>query len=121
MIARSLLLALVYAVLTVANAENPAPAKPAASGIRFTAYDVNPRRPDDVTVQIHVNGRTHFKGVGEQIQGTNYKVQAFEKKEVARPDGTKEDRSEITLLDTKTNATTVVSIRNRMVESARAQ
>ena len=109
MITRFLLVALACAA-SVAQAETPAPAKPAAGVIRFTSYDINPRNPKDVTVQINVLGRTHFKAVGEQIAGTNYKVQGFEKKEAAKPDGTKADASELTILDTKTNETKVLSI-----------
>jgi hypothetical protein len=110
MITRSLLVALVCTVLPVANAENPAPAKAAATVIRFMSYDVNPRKHEEVTISLHVNRRSHFKAVGEQIPGTNYKVQGFEQKEVAKADGTKEDGSEVTLLDTKTNQTVVLRI-----------
>jgi hypothetical protein len=120
MIARSLLIAFACSALGFAQTENPAPAKPAATALRFIAYDVNPKKPKDVTVQIRVDQRTHFQAVGESIAGTNYKIQSFERKETAKPDGTKEDVSEITLLDTKTNEKKVLSI-GRPIESARAE
>jgi hypothetical protein len=120
MITRSLLIAFACSVLAFAQAADPAPTNPAAVTLRFQSYDINPRNPKDITVGILVNHRTHFKAVGENIQGTNYKIQSFEKKETAKPDGTKQDVSEITLLDTKTNEKKVIPLA-RPIESARAQ
>src|SRR5215204_6156898 len=70
--------------------------------LRFMSYDVNPRKPDDVTVAINTvdrGGRTHFKGIGEDIPGTKFKVEKFEKKEAPGADGTKNDVSELTVLN----------------------
>jgi hypothetical protein len=85
--------------------------------MRFMSYDLNPKRPNQVTVAVFANGRTRFVAVGDLISGTPYKVQRFESKEVAKGDGTTTGQSEITLLDPKTNQPTVLSF-NRALPAA---
>jgi hypothetical protein len=70
--------------------------------LRFMAYDINPRNPKDITVQINTidkGNRTSFVPIGEDIPGTTYKTQKFEKKEVQLPDGTAKDTSELTIIN----------------------
>jgi hypothetical protein len=87
--------------------------------LRFMSYDVNPRKPEDVTVAINTvdrGGRTHFLEVGADIPASKFKIQKFEKKEAPGADGTKNDVSELTVLN-KDNQEPLVLVLNRIVDS----
>jgi hypothetical protein len=87
--------------------------------LRFMSYDINPKNPKDVTVGINTvdrGGRTHFKLIGEDIPGTKFKVEKFEKKEAPGNDGTTNDVSELTVLN-KENREPLVLQLNKVVDS----
>ena len=82
--------------------------------LRFMSYDINPRKPEDITVAINTvdrGGRTHFKNIGEDIPGTNFKIESFKQKEVDGADGTKKDVSEVTVKNKETGATVVLTLK----------
>lgn len=70
------------------------------------SYDINPKKPWDITIGINTTatGRTHFLTVGTKIPGTNWVLKGFTKKESPPANGTKEDHSEITVEDVTTKA-----------------
>lgn len=82
--------------------------------LRFMSYDVNPKKKDDVTVAINTvdrGGRTHFKTVGEDIPGTNFKIESFKEKFVDGADGTKNDVSEVTVKNKETGVLVVLPLK----------
>jgi hypothetical protein len=87
--------------------------------LRFMSYDINPRNPADITVGINTvdrGGRTHFKAIGEDIPGTKFKVEKFEKKEAPGADGTKTDVSILTVYNKEKDERLDLPL-NRMVDS----
>lgn len=82
--------------------------------LRFMSYDVNPKKKDDITVAINTvdrGGRTHFKAVGDDIPGTNFKIESFILKEVDGADGTKNDVSEVTVKNKETGTLVVIPLK----------
>jgi hypothetical protein len=70
--------------------------------LRFMTYDINPRNPKDITVQINTidkGNRTSFVPVGEDIPGTTFKIESFEKKETPQENGTTKDESTLTIVN----------------------
>ena len=85
------------------------------------SYDAppNPTKPGDVTVAVNtmdLRGRTHFVAVGEDIPGTVFKVESFQKKEIPGADGTTADVSEATLLNKETKEKIVLPLK-KVVDS----
>lgn len=82
--------------------------------LRMMSYDINPRNPADVTVQINtVDGgsRTYFLEIGKTIPGTSFKVESFQSKEVPGKDGTTRDVSEVTIMNKETGAKVVLPLK----------
>ena len=82
--------------------------------LRFMSYDINPKKPADITVAINTvdrGGRTHFKTVGEDIPGTNFKIESFKEKSVDGADGTKADVSEVTVKNKETGVIVVLPLK----------
>ena len=85
----------------------------------FKSYDspANPAKPSDVTVAINtrdLRGKTHFIPVGEDIPGTVFKVESFQKKEIPGADGTTVDVSETTLLNKETKEKIVLPLKKEV-------
>lgn len=73
--------------------------------LRLMSYDINPRKPAEVTVAINTidrGGRTLFIEVGKEIPGTRFTTESFKQKEVPGKDGTTTDASELTIKNTET-------------------
>ncbi len=89
---------------------------------KFQAYDGDPAKdkPESMTYQINpldAGGRTKFVKIGEEIEGTKFKVSKFEFKEKPNPStGDKEDVSELTLTNTETSET-IVLVLNKVIDS----
>ncbi len=82
--------------------------------LRFMSYDINPKKPTDITVAINTvdrGGRTHFKNIGEDIPGTNFKIESFKEKYVDGADGTKVDVSEVTVKNKETGVLVVLPLK----------
>lgn len=82
---------------------------------KFLAHDFEPgkdMKPEAVTFQINAldaGGKTQFVKLGEEIQGTKFKVTKFENKEKTNPNtGGTDDVSELTLTNTETNDTVLL-------------
>lgn len=93
--------------------------------LRFMSYDINPKKPQDITVGINTvdrGGRTYFlpvKGPNpaeSDIPGTKFRVEKFEKKEAPGADGTTNDVSELTVLNKESGALLVLPL-NKIVDS----
>lgn len=87
---------------------------------KFQGSDYEPNaKLENVTFQINpldAGGRTKFVKIGEDIEGTKFKVTKFEFKEVDNPGtGDTKDVSELTL--TNTDGETVVLILDRVIDS----
>ena len=70
--------------------------------LKMQAYDINPRKPTDITAQINAIDRgrkTLFITVGEDIPGTKFKTKSFKKIELPGKDGTVDDASELTIVN----------------------
>lgn len=81
--------------------------------LKFMSYDINPKNPKDITVQVNTvdrGGRTRFVPIGEQIPETPYKTQKFEKKEKPGKDGTVDDISELTIINPTTGKVVVLPL-----------
>lgn len=89
---------------------------------KFQAYDgdASKDKPETMTFQINpldAGGRTKFVKIGEEIEGTKFKVTKFEFKEQANAKtGDKDDVSELTLTNTETSDT-VVLVLNKVIDS----
>ena len=58
--------------------------------LKMQSYDINPRKPLDITVQINAIDRgrkTLFIAVGDDIPGTKFKTESFKKIELPGTDG----------------------------------
>ena len=113
---RILLLVIACLMPLVARA---AEQKPAPNGggealplFRFTSYDIDPKNPKKITFQIFSRsaGRTSIVELEGRIPGTTWLIQGFEQLSEPMPDGAKKDLSKITLLDTTTNKTIVLTV-----------
>lgn len=85
--------------------------------LQFMSYDVNPKKKEDITVAINTKdrgGRTHYKSVGEDIPGTNFKIESFMQKEIDGADGTKTDVSEVTVKNRETGDTVVLPLKKEV-------
>jgi hypothetical protein len=79
--------------------------------LRFMSYDINPKDPKDITVQINTidsGNRTKYIKVGEDIPATKFKTEKFEQKEVPGKDGTTKDASELTIKNKETGVTVIL-------------
>jgi hypothetical protein len=88
---------------------------------KFQAYDGKPTDdPKTITFQINpldAGGRTKFVKIGEIIEGTNFKVEKFEFKEVKNPRTDEmEEVSELTVTNTETKES-VALILNKVTDS----
>lgn len=86
--------------------------------LRFDGYDVNPKDPTDITVQINPvegKGRTQFIRIGENIRGTDFKAGSLERKEIEGKDGTKIDASELTLVNNRTGDKVLLPLRKPII------
>ncbi|MBC8001479.1 MAG: hypothetical protein H7X97_02730, partial [Opitutaceae bacterium] len=76
------------------------------------AYDGDPAKPEEMTFQVNtidVKQPTQFRKIGEQIEGTRFKVTKFELKKVTDPStGVDQDVSEITVQNMDTSNTVVL-------------
>jgi len=82
--------------------------------LKFMSYDINPRKPTDITVAINTvdrGGKTYFKVIGDDIPGTNFKIDSFQPKEVPGADGTKNDASEVTIINNQTGDKVVLPLK----------
>ena len=73
--------------------------------LKFMSYDINPKKPTDINVAINtidVGNRTKFVAIGENIPGTAFMAEKFEKKEITLPNGTVSDKSILTIFNPKT-------------------
>ena len=87
--------------------------------LQLKSYDINPKNPKDITVQINTidrGNRTRFITLGEDIPGTNFKTDSFEKKEVPGQDGTKTDASELTIINKETGEKVIMPL-GKVVDS----
>ena len=87
--------------------------------LRFMSFDENPKKKDDVTVQINTidaGGKTYFLTMGVDIPKTKYMVVRFEKKEEPGKDGTKKDVSVLTVKNKETGAEIALPI-GKVVDS----
>jgi len=76
--------------------------------LKFMSYDINPRNPNDITVQINTidrGARTQFVEIGKPIPGTAYVTQKLEKKESKGADGIVTDQSVVTIFNPTTKVT----------------
>lgn len=73
----------------------------------FNAYDGSPAKPDEMTFQINtidVRQPTQFRKIGEQIEGTKFKVTQFALKKQTDPStGVDRDVSELTVQHVETS------------------
>ena len=74
------------------------------------SYDIDPKNAEKITVGVNTRNRTSFVEVGETIPGTTLRVQSFVPKRAPGPNGVEVDSSEIILVDTTSNKSTVVAI-----------
>ena len=85
--------------------------------LRFMSYDINPKKATDITVAINTidrGGRTHFKTIGEDIPGTNFKIDSFKQKEAPGADGTTTDVSEVTIINKETGEKVVLPLKKEV-------
>ncbi|MEO7318510.1 MAG: hypothetical protein ABIZ56_05945, partial [Chthoniobacteraceae bacterium] len=85
---------------------------------RLAAYDGDPKKtdPKDMTFQVNcLDGRqrSEFLKLGETITGTNFKLLKFQFKTRTHPNYGEEDASELTLINTATNETLVLTLAAR--------
>jgi len=76
--------------------------------LKFMSYDINPRKPTDITAQINAidrNRRTSFVAVGSDIPDTTFTVEKLEKKEAKDKDGIITDTSVLTIVNKVTKKT----------------
>jgi hypothetical protein len=85
---------------------------PEGAGLKFQAYDGDPRIPEKMDFQLTrpAGGRTEFVKIGDLVNGTNLRVESFQFKEVKRADGKREDASELTLRDGVTRKAVVLQL-----------
>jgi hypothetical protein len=68
--------------------------------LRFLTYDVNARKPNQVTVQINCDpGRSEYVEVGKALKGAPFEVRSFTQKMAPGPDETSRDVSSIVVID----------------------
>ena len=87
--------------------------------LKLMSYDLPDvvKKPSDITVQINTKDRgnkTQFLPVGDDIPGTKFKIDSFEKKEAPGADGTKEDVSEVTLSNKETGEKVVLPLKKEV-------
>ena len=73
--------------------------------LKMQSYDINPKKPMDITAQINAIDRgrkTLFISVGDDIPGTKFKTESFKKIELPGKDGTVVDASELTIVNKET-------------------
>jgi hypothetical protein len=76
------------------------------------AYDGDPKNPKDMSFQVSrldVRQPTEFLKLGQSIPGTTFKLFKFEFKTRTEPKCGEQDASELTLLNTATNETLVLT------------
>ena len=83
--------------------------------LKLMSVDVPARvtKPSDITVGINtldLRGKTHFLPIGEDIPGTKYKIESYEKKEAPGADGTTRDVSEVTIINKETGAKVILPL-----------
>ena len=84
--------------------------------LRVMSIDVpaKVKKPSDVTVQINTidrGNKTQFLPVGDDIPGTKFKIESYEQKEIPGADGTKEDASEVTIINKETGEKIVLPLK----------
>ena len=82
--------------------------------LQLMSYDLDPRNPAKTTVAINTidrGKRTQFLEIGQDIAGTNFKVESFKQKEVPGADGTTRDASEVTVINKETGEKVVVPLK----------
>jgi hypothetical protein len=80
----------------------------------FNAYDGDPARPEEMTFQINtldVTQPTQFLKLGQQIEGTKFKIMSFApKKTTDLTTGTDQDISELTVQNMETGESVVLTL-----------
>lgn len=82
--------------------------------LQLMSYDLDPKNPAKTTVAINTidrGRRTQFLEIGQDIAGTNFKVESFQQKEVPGADGTTRDASEVTVVNKETGEKVVVPLK----------
>jgi len=73
--------------------------------LRFQTYDINPRNPKDVTVQINTpSGRSEYCTPGSAMTRAPFDVREFTKMEIPDRDGTTRDVSTVVVVDRRSGA-----------------
>ena len=111
-----LLLIVLIASGTVAVSADivPQQASPAAKPFRiiFTAYDGDPKKPEAMSFQsntVDIRQPSVFLKIGETIPNTNLRLLKFEQKFLSLPNiGEPKDRSELSVINTRTNEVTAL-------------
>jgi hypothetical protein len=81
--------------------------------LRFMSYDINPKKKEDITVQINTvdrGNKTLFLTIGADIPNTKFKIDSFNQNEVPGKDGTKKDASELTVVNKETGVKVVLPL-----------
>ena len=82
--------------------------------LQLMSYDFDPKNPAKTTVAINTidrGRRTQFLEIGQDIAGTNFKVESFQQKEVPGADGTTRDASEVTVTNKETGEKVVIPLK----------
>ena len=82
--------------------------------LQLMSYDLDPKNPAKTTVAINTidrGRRTQFLEIGQDIAGTNFKVESFQQKEVPGADGTTRDASEVTVVNKETGEKVVIPLK----------
>ena len=87
--------------------------------LKLMSYDAPAtiKKPSDVTVQINTKDRgnkTQFLAVGEDIPGTNFKIESFQQKEAPGADKTTIDVSEATVINKETGEKVVLPLKREV-------
>ena len=87
--------------------------------LKLMSYDLpdKVKKPSDITVQINTRDRgnkTQFLPVGDDIPGTKFKIESFEKKEAPGTDGTTTDVSEVTVVNKETGDKVVLPLKKEV-------
>ena len=92
---------------------------PKAFRLKFNSYDGDIAKPDTLTFQIDtidLKQKSQFRKLGEDIEGTKFKITKFEHKSRVNSNDVEEDLSELTVYNAEEDKT-VVLIYQKVVDS----